>query len=86
MKRLIIMSNLFTLSQHAFLEENHEIVENFYFNLKDLNKTIFSIMNLDEVIFYGNKEYLQPFIEKVKAEEIKKYQKNNLIITVKEDE
>lgn len=86
MKRLIIMSNLFTIPQHAFLEENHEIIENFYFNKEDLTKTIFSIDNLDEIIFYGNKQYLQPFIDKIKTEEIKRYNKNKIIIKVKEDE
>lgn len=84
MKELIIKFNLFTVSQHAFLEQNGKIVDNFYFKLRDLTRTIFSIDNLSKVTFYGNKEYLQPFIEKIKIEQMQKYQKNILEIEVKE--
>lgn len=84
MKHLVIKFNLFTVSQHAFLEQDGEILDSFYFNLRDLTKTIFSIEGLDKVTFYGNKKYLEPFVEKIKIEEMQKYQKNSLNIEVKE--
>lgn len=85
MKHLVIKFNLFTVSQHAFIEQNGEILDSFYFNLRDLTKTIFSIEGLDKITFYGNKKYLEPFVEKIKTEEMQKYQKNNLEIEVKEN-
>lgn len=85
MKHLVIKFNLFTVSQHAFLEQNGKILDSFYFNLRDLTKTIFSIEGLDKITFYGNKKYLEPFVEKIKIEEMQKYQKNSLNIEVKEE-
>lgn len=84
MKHLVIKFNLFTVSQHAFIEQNGEILDSFYFNLRDLTRTIFSIKDLDKITFYGNKKYLEPFVEKIKTEEMQKYQKNSLNIEVKE--
>jgi len=52
--------------------------------LRDLTKTIFSIEDLDKITFYGNKEYLEPFVEKIKTEEMKRYNKNKIEIEVKE--
>lgn len=84
MKNLFITFNLFTISQNAFLEQNGKIIDSFYFNLRDLTKTIFSIEDLDKITFYGNKEYLEPFVEKIKTEEMKRYNKNKIEIEVKE--
>lgn len=84
MKELVISFNLFTVSQKAFLLQDNKIIDIFYFELRDLTRTVFSIKNLKKVTFYGNKSYLEPFIEKIKIEEMQKYKKNTLEIEVKE--
>lgn len=84
MKHLVIKFNLFTVSQNAFIEQNGKIIDSFYFNLRDLTRTIFSIDGLEKITFYGNKQYLQPFIEKIKNEQVQKYKKNILKIEIKE--
>lgn len=84
MKHLVITFNLFTVSQHAFLEQNGKILDSFYFNLRDLTRTVFSIKDLGKITFYGNEQYLEPFIDKIKIEQMQKYNKNTIEIEVKE--
>lgn len=84
MKHLFITFNLFTVSQHAFLEQDGKIIDSFYFNLRDLTKTVFSIKDLEKITFYGNEQYLEPFIDKIKIEEMQRYSKNRIEIEVKE--
>lgn len=56
------------------------------FNLKDLEKTVFSIQNIESITLVGNKKYTKKLEQKLKQYELTAYGKNNIEYRLKERE
>ena len=56
------------------------------FELKDLEKTVFSIQNIESITLVGNKKYTKKLEQKLKQYELTAYGKNNIEYRLKERE
>lgn len=56
------------------------------FELKDLEKTVFSIQNIESITLVGNKKYTKKLEQKLKQYELTTYGKNNIEYRLKERE
>ncbi len=84
MKRLIIIITPFTLKQTLMTVENGTVIGSESFLLKDLNDIVFSKKDIEKIIFFGSKDYVQKFIDQLKKKELEEYQYNKITYEIKE--
>jgi len=85
-KLYLDMKNFAVLSQQALyvMDDGEQRAE--LFLLKDLPGYIFQHKNLDEVVFRGNKNFIQNYVREAKNYEITHYDNANIKYTVIEGE
>lgn len=84
MEQLVININPFILTQNYFVIKDNKITETGNFQLKNINNIVFSHKNLERVTFCGNKNFIIKFVESLKEEELRRYNKNTISYEIKE--